>query len=266
MGSGANRSFSRVFLDAHEGYEPSSCHWPALSPSQLALLRALPVWAQAAADEERAANLLLRFANSISDPEIREAMRLQAVEEARHGAVLRAMCAHYGIDVLSESIEVSAVDTRRAYVQFGFDESTDLFFGSGFFELIRRSEVLPAEFLRVFDRILAEETNHVVLFVNWLAHCGSPGPLSIAKRRWASLLGYSHSLLRHARFANSARVTYAPIGVGVGVPRISGGEFLTLCRQAYIRRLSLAPSELLRPKGLPMLAKAVAPVVQLLRR
>ncbi len=71
------------------------------------------------------------FAKSETDTFVREALELQGYEEDRHGRILQCMIGRYGLDV--ERSVPAPEPTRRAFIDFGYDECVDSFGGFGIF-------------------------------------------------------------------------------------------------------------------------------------
>lgn len=259
--------FCRSFLSAHRSYQPEELPWPDLEARHVDLLRALPVWSDALRDEEGAGGFLATFADQVTDPIIREAIALQAFEEQRHGRTLRFMLDRYGVDIPEYEPKATPSDPETAFVRFGFIECTDSFAGFGFFEVVRQSRFFPDEFLSIFDRFLDEEAQHVVFFVNWLVY--RHGLDWFRSRIWAPALGYGYAIARLAGAAGTGQgghQGYVPAGADEIIADLTPARFVGACLSEYERRMSRIPDDLLRPRLLPTVSRALLPALRLWRR
>ena len=103
LGSEAHkRAFCRMLLDTHNPYRPSIVDWPALDPEARDRLVSLPIWDIAMQTEGNASLRVLSYANTISDPLLREAVEIDGFEETRHKQVLSNLVAAYGIRLAPE--------------------------------------------------------------------------------------------------------------------------------------------------------------------
>jgi rubrerythrin len=269
IGSEAHKElFCRSFLEAHRAYEPQDLRWPELSLEHVEMLRGLPVWSEALRDESGAGRFLALLAERVEDPLLREAIALQAFEESRHARVLRSMLEHYDVDVPSFVPKEIPADLDRGFTGFGYLECTDSFAGCGFFEVVRDSDFLPEEFLAVFDRFLDEEIQHVVFFVNWLAHRQvargrDAWPFRAATAAW----GYGRAVGRLAGARQgTGTMGYLPAGAEEVVAELTAAKFVAACVREYRLRLAQVDPELLRPRLLPSLAATALPVLRFLDR
>jgi hypothetical protein len=269
IGSEAHKElFCRAFLGAHRSYEPQDLAWPELSHEHVEMLRVLPVWSEALRDESGAGRFLSCFADHVEDPLLREAIALQAFEESRHARVIGFMLERYGVAIPSFVPKDMPRDFERGFTGFGYLECTDSFAGCGFFEVVRESDFLPDEFLSIFDRFLDEEIQHVVFFVNWLAHHqaarGRDGwPFRAATAAW----GYGRAIgrLTGSRQGTGA-VGYVPAGAEEILAGLTAARFISACVRENRRRMAQVDLELLRPRLLPSLAAAALPFLRILDR
>jgi len=85
IGSNEHRKmFCRMLLDTHDPYRPAVLDWPKLEPDVLHRLTSLPIWGMAVQTEGRASIRVLTYARTLNDPLLREAIEMDAAEEARH--------------------------------------------------------------------------------------------------------------------------------------------------------------------------------------
>src|SRR5262249_18016939 len=96
-GGGPKGRFCRAVVETHHVYAPEEMRGPALDADALARLRGLPFWGEAVGSERTAAARVRAMADVEPDPELREAIALQAYEEDRHAYLLGHLLAHYGI-------------------------------------------------------------------------------------------------------------------------------------------------------------------------
>jgi hypothetical protein len=269
VGSEAHKEhFCHAFLGAHRSYEPQELAWPELSHEHVEMLRVLPVWSEALRDESGAGRFLSCFADRVEDPLLREAIALQAFEESRHARVIRFMLERYGVAIPSFVPKEMPRDFERGFTGFGYLECTDSFAGCGFFEVVREADFLPDEFLSIFDRFLDEEIQHVVFFVNWLAHHQAASgrdawPFRAATAAW----GYGRAIgrLTGSRQGTSA-AGYVPAGTEEILAGLTAARFITACVRENRRRMARIDPELLRPRLLPSLAAAALPLLRVLDR
>src|SRR6202041_833464 len=112
------------FIETHLKFEPENLPWPDLDLKYVDLLRAFPFWSFARSMEQEADRMIATFAETLTDPVIREAVELQGYEEGRHGRLLNYMLERYEIDVPAVPLSNLPV-TREDFVVFGFGECAD---------------------------------------------------------------------------------------------------------------------------------------------
>ncbi|MBV8489130.1 MAG: ferritin-like domain-containing protein [Candidatus Eremiobacteraeota bacterium] len=159
--------FCQTFVATHRPYEPQDLPWPDLDELSLARLRAIPIWTMALEVELGAGSMLAGFADTEPDAMVREALALQGYEEARHGRILQYMVQKYGLTAIPKNVKEEP--TRRAFIDFGYNECVDSFAGFGIFKLACEARLLPDSLTSLFTRVLEEEARHIVFFVNWVA-------------------------------------------------------------------------------------------------
>ena len=159
----------RMFRETFNPYKPTIIDWPKLSDEERDRLVSLPIWDIAVQTEGKARLRMLSYANSLADPDWREAIELNGWEEGRHKAVLSNLVAAYGIALEPEPAYIEPRDTEWAYLVTGFSECIDSFFAFGLFALAKRSGFFPPELVDTFEPVMQEECRHILLFANWLA-------------------------------------------------------------------------------------------------
>jgi hypothetical protein len=163
------RETCRMFRETFNPYRPAVLDWPVLSPAALERIVALPIWDIAVQTEGKARLRMAAYASTVSHPEMRDALALNAWEENRHKEVLSRMVAAYGIRLAPEAPYVWPRNTEWAYLVTGYSECVDSFFAFGLFEVARRSGLFPHELVDTFEPVMQEECRHILLFANWLA-------------------------------------------------------------------------------------------------
>jgi hypothetical protein len=262
--------FCESFIGSHNVYEPHEMPWPALDETSLARLRAIPIWSMALDVEISAGSMLAGFARGEPDPLVRRALDLQGYEETRHGRILSEMIARYGLTVNLKEPEQKP--SRRAFVNFGYDECVDSFAGFGIFKLARDARILPEALTSLFARVLEEEARHIVFFVNWIAwdrqRRGLRGPLMQAI---PALFEYGGAIVRRVQGgrAMAAGDKDADLDLFTDVMSdLTPEKFLRACLRENDRYMRSFDPRLLRPRVIPALGRialAVAEIVTLVR-
>lgn len=168
-GDAHRRAVCRMFRETFNPYKPSIIAWPQLTPGARDRLVNLPIWDIAVRTEGRARLRMMAYAQSIADPEWRDAIGLNGWEEGRHKEVLANLVQSYGIALEPEPTYEEPTDTEWAYLVTGFSECIDSFFAFGIFALAERSAFFPPELVETFEPVMQEECRHILLFANWLA-------------------------------------------------------------------------------------------------
>ena len=266
IGSDAHkRLFCRMLLETHNPYKPAVIAWPQLEQETLRRLTSLPIWDIAVQTEGRAAVRVQSFAQRVSDPLLRQALEMGALEEARHKQVLNSLVEAYGIHVAPEPVYLPPEDPEWAWLVTGYSECVDSFFAFGLFELARRSGYFPPELVETFEPVIQEEGRHILFFVNWAAWYRRKLPWWRRPQFflktcavWLFLIweriGIAKSVDpdRGAQDANFALTGSGSVGVAL-TPR----ELIDLCLSENERRMAGYDGRLLRPMTVPRLARQV---------
>lgn len=268
IGSDAHKElFCRRFQEAHRAYEPEDLPWPELDQVSLERLRAIPFWEEAVANEKDAGIMFDHLREVVTDPVIREAVSLQGYEEARHARLLHHLIERYSLDVPPREPEPVPAEVERAFVGFGFAECLDSFGAYGLFALARRAAFFPEPLFDIFDRILDEEAQHTVFFVNWLAHReASRGRGAWPLRALTTLRGYGGAVWRLVEVARSGEDTQEGFTARAGrtfLDDLTPAVFVSTCISENERRMSAIDPELLQPRLLPRLARVGLPLLRL---
>lgn len=269
IGSDAHKElFCRTFLEAHLKFEPEDLPWPDMEGEQLERLRGIPFWTEAITTEKHAGVMVQQCAEAADDPLVREAIALQAYEEARHGRILQHMIDRYELAVEDREIPKIGPDPERAFVDFGYGECLDSFGAFGIYALAREVEYLPPPILSIFENVVQEEANHIVFFINWVAwrqvRRGRPARLQEAKAIWH----YGKALARHVamgiRDNRASNRSFTATGGSAFVANLTPTIFLETCLRENEYRLARFHPDLLRPTLMPNLAKAGLAALRLL--
>lgn len=264
-GSQAHKTlFCRSFVETHRVFDAAKLPWPELDATSIDRLRSIPFWAVALAAERNAGYMVSEFAETIDDPTIREALAMQGVEETRHANILAAMLEHYEIEIPYRPLQpLPAVE--RNFLDFGYEECIDSFFGFGIFGLARRIQMFIPELTDIFEVILLEEARHVTFFVNWIAYERIRRGRGFAPfATYATILGYARAVRRIVTtFAPDAKDDEMKTqGVGFGaegafaiLDGVTWRSFLRSCVDGNVHYMKAMPPGLRRPTVLPNVAK-----------
>jgi hypothetical protein len=260
-GSPAHRDlFCRMLLDTHDPYKPALIDWPTLSEETRGRIASLPIWDMAVQTEGRTGLFVKTFAETIErDPLLREAIEMDAAEEARHKVVLADMVTAYGIKLEPEPPYVRPRDPEFAFMRSGYSECIDSFFGFGLFKVAEDTGFFPPELIDTFDPVMREEGRHILFFVNWVAWWRRNmsiwrRPLFEAKvlAVWAFLIWERLDMAKgmgensKAQENNFTLNGSKELGVEIGFP-----ELARICLAENERRLAPYDPRLKRPKFVP---------------
>lgn len=261
VGSDAYKTyFCQHFIDTHQVFDPASLPWPDLTSEELARLRAVPFWQEVYHTERRAAAIVDTFTPQIADPIVREAVRVQGLEEARHAELIRVMIDRYGLDAHAQPIEQFPADLEVAFIDFGFGECLDAFLGFGAFKSARQSQFLPESMFEIFDLLMFEETRHIVFFINYMAWRERLRGLGQARRAMKSLRFYGRALgrlagmMRRGQDANDGR-DFSVTQTNLFLDGFSFRGFVEDCYRENARRMRSFDPDLMQPRLLPGIAE-----------
>lgn len=260
------REVCRMFRDTFNPYRPAVLAWPRLDPATRARIVALPIWDIAVQTEGKARLRMAAYARTVSDPDMRRALGLNAWEESRHKEVLSRLVAAYGIALATEAPYRYPQDPEWAYLVTGYSECIDSFFAFGLFEVARRSGLFPAELTETFEPVIQEECRHILLFANWVAwHRANLSwwrrirfELKVAAV-WMFLAWERIGLARTLDAEGNEHRQDNNFTVN-GAQSVSGGEIrlrelMQLCLQENDRRFAGYDPRLLRPTTMPRLVR-----------
>jgi hypothetical protein len=270
IGSEAHKqAFCRHFVQTYQDYDPATLDWPQLDEAALHRLRSVPFWQEVFYTERRAGAIVQAFTRTVRDPLLKEAIALQGFEEARHAQLIRVMIERYGIDAAELPLEAVQGDIETAFKDFGFGECVDSFLGFGVFKIARQSGFLPEAMFQIFERLMYEETRHIVFFINWMAY--QQAQRGITGRSFLPLITlryYFRALKRLAGTANrGARMNdgkdFSATQAGVFLDGFTFRRFLEDCYSENRRRMIDFDQELLTPSFLPQLADTALSALRL---
>ncbi len=257
------RLFCQMLLDTHNPYKPAVIEWPKLTPDAMKRVASLPIWDIAVQTEGRASIRVKTFAERVGDPLLRQALDMDAGEEARHKIVLSKLVQAYDIGLEPEPSYDAPKDVEWAWLVTGYSECIDSFFAFGLFDVAKRSGYFPAELVETFEPVMQEEARHIIFFVNWAAWYRRNLPL------WRRPLFFLRTL------AVWVFLFWERIGIARGVDKegvmqdanfavtgsehigidITAGELFNVCLAENDRRMVGYDQRLLRPDVMPSMIR-----------
>ena len=261
------QAFCRMLLDTHNPYRPSVVDWPILEPEARDRLASLPIWDIAMQTEGNATLRVLSYAETITDPLLREAIEVDGFEESRHKLVLSNLVQAYGIHLAPEPVYQRPRHPEWAFLLAGFCECVDTFFAFGLFSLAKQSGFFPPELVDTFEPVVQEEGRHILFFVNWVAwHRRNLSRwrriLFAAKifSAWAFLIWERISVARgidgQRTGSESQDNNFVFTGSkAIGSGSISAASVVDVCLSEHDRRFSGYDSRLLRPNTMPRIMR-----------
>jgi len=275
IGSDAHKeAFCTMLLSTHDPYRPKVLDWPKLSAEEQQRLVNLPIWDIAVQVEGQASVNVLSYAEEVSDPLLKQAVKMNGQEEARHKLVLSNLVAAYGIRLAPEPEYKKWKDVEYGYMYTGYSECVDSFFAFGLFELAKRSGFFPAELVETFEPVMQEEGRHILFFVNW-AKWHRRGLSLYQKLRFdlkrvrvfihlfIERLQSAKSIHGDAKPSNDNFTMTAKDSINVDIDLVG---FLEICLQENDRRLGRYASNLLRPKIVPYSVTVFYHVAKLVKK
>ncbi len=259
-GSEAHKTlFCQDFIDTHQTFDPETLPWPDLTDAELARLRGVPFWQEVYHTERRAGAIVDAFTPQVTDPIVREAVRIQGVEEARHARLIKVMIDRYGIDAHEQEMEQFPADLETAFIDFGFGECLDAFLGFGAFKTARESSFLPEGMFEIFDTLMYEETRHIVFFINYMAWREKRRGLGGPRRALKSARFYARAgkrlfgMVQRGQEPNDGK-DFAVTQANMFLDGFSFQKFVEDCVNENARRMGAFDPQLMQPKLLPSMA------------
>jgi hypothetical protein len=258
------RLFCQMLLETHNPYKPAVIQWPTLDAGALHRLTSLPIWDIAVQTEGRASIRVRTFAETVTDPLLRQALDMDGGEEARHKVVLSKLVEAYGISLEPEPNYAVPRDPEWAWLVTGYSECIDSFFAFGLFAHAKQSSYFPAELVETFEPVIQEEARHILFFVNWAAwyRRNLPWwrrPVFAAKVAAVfAFLAWERIGIARGLDANGEMqdANFAVTGSATVGAEIKPAELMRLCLTENARRMQGYDARLLRPKLMPRLAAA----------
>jgi hypothetical protein len=253
--------FCRMLLDSHDPYRAEAIPWPELDDQTRGRIISLPIWDIAVATEGRAGMNVSGYGATVSDPLLREAIALDAFEEARHKRVLARLVDAYRIELGPEPAYPPPRDPEFAFMRTGYSECIDSVFGFGLFAIARRSGFFPAALIAAFEPVMREEGRHILFFVNWVAWWRRTMPRW--RRPWFELkeiavwlvlilerISLARGMGKDARAQDHNFTLHGSQELGV---EVSFAELAEICLTENDRRLRGYDRRLVRPRLVPTL-------------
>lgn len=267
LGSEAHKKlFCRSFVDTHLDYDPETLPWPELEDLYLERLRGIPFWPQALATEQRAGKMVTAFAETVSDPVLRDAIALQGNEETRHGRLIGTLIRVYDIDIIEQPLTPIPEQIDTSFKDFGFEECLDSFFAFGLFAIAQEESFFPDSIFQIFDPLLNEEARHIVFFVNWFTYLQiQGGPLASLLRPLATLRHYSGALgnlISMFRSSDASGTGFTAKGASTFTQNLTPERFVSICLRENAKRMSQFDEQLLRPTLIPTLSALALKVLK----
>ncbi|MFZ1992177.1 MAG: hypothetical protein WAW96_20675 [Alphaproteobacteria bacterium] len=263
------QAFCQQFIDTYQEYDPDTLPWPDLDEAALNRLRSVPFWQEVWYTERRAGAIVQRYTEMIKDPVIKEAMAVQGLEETRHAKLIRVMIEKYKIAADEIPMETLSNDLETAFKDFGFGECMDSFLGFGVFKIAKASGFLPEPMFDIFEKLMFEETRHIVFFVNWMAY-------NQARRGWfwnvmTPLVNLRYYVRAAGRMAGVAQrgaekndgKEFSATQASMFLDGFNFRRFLEDCYSENRRRMGTFGQDLLRPDFLPQLADVALSALRL---
>ena len=261
--------FCRSFIATHKPYDPRELAWPELDQESLHRLRGIPFWSTALQVESNAGLMVTGFSHTLEDPLIREAVALQGFEEDRHARLLSTMVERYGL--AARRPEPKPTITERAFIDFGYEECLDSFFGFGIYRIARQVQFLPEALISLIGGLLlGEETRHIVFFVNWIAYERiRRGRGALPLQAALAGYGYARALIGLAKTATRSQDGSGFLAADAGSTfgnALTPAGFLQACVAENATQMAAMDQRLLQPRALPQLAGFVLEALAIWRR
>jgi len=253
--------FCRSFIATHEPWEPKDLPWPELDERSLSILRSVPVWSSALQTEVNAGKMIADFAATERDVLIQQALRLQGYEEDRHGRMIATLNEQYRLNAELQPPDYKP--TRKAFIDFGYNECLDSFLGFGVFRIARSVQFMPDSLMSLFTRVLWEEARHIVFFVNWVAYDRTVrGYGGSVMQIIPTALGYAQAVKKTFSRAGETKASDRGMSAAGDVfSDLTLTKFLQACLAENDTHMSKFDADLVRPRVIPTIARAALSLV-----
>ncbi|GAB1542376.1 hypothetical protein NUACC21_50500 [Scytonema sp. NUACC21] len=262
--------FCRSFIESHIKFEPEQLSWPTVDSVTLDRLRGIPFWKEAISTEQRAGAMVHAFAETISDPLLREAIALQGMEETRHFRLIQFLVNHYDIKISPPPEPVLPSNIKTAFLDFGFGECLDSFLAFGLFGIARLARYMPESLFEIFHPILNEEARHIMFFVNWVTYLqineGKSNWMRGIDALWHYGRAFQDKIQAFHGSTEDKQVGFTATGASNFMDNLTLELFLSTCLKENAKRMSAFDKQLLQPQLLPTLAKISLPIIKLISR
>jgi hypothetical protein len=257
--------FCRSFIDSHTPFQPELLSWPKLDVPYLERLQSIPFWPDFLREQQKTAQIVHSYAQTVRDPLMKEAIALLAEEEEDLAHQLKSIMEFYGIPTLgSLSIQLSR-KIESAFIDNGFENCLDSFLGFGLFGVAQQAYYLPETLLQVFDSFLEDKTRRIIFFINWWTYWN----IKLKQRSgWSEVRGIRSLWTRRRNLIKliSAFNKEVSSDSTLTAERLLGEmtleQFLKTCQSEQVHRMQGFNSNLLRPQGNHNLASWIQKIVQ----
>jgi hypothetical protein len=257
--------FCRSFIDSHTPFQPELLSWPKLDVPYLERLQSIPFWPDFLREQQKTAQIVHSYAQTVRDPLMKEAIALLAEEEEDLAHQLKSIMEFYGIPTLgSLSIQLSR-KIESAFIDNGFENCLDSFLGFGLFGVAQQAYYLPETLLQVFDSFLEDKTRRIIFFINWWTYWN----IKLKQRSgWSEVRGirslwtWRRNLIKLISAFNKEVSSDSTLTAERLLGEMTLEQFLKTCQSEQVHRMQGFNSNLLRPQGNHNLASWIQKIVQ----
>ncbi|MFQ5673913.1 MAG: ferritin-like domain-containing protein [Nitrospinales bacterium] len=249
--------FCRVFIDTHKSFRPEDLSWPDLSEETVKKLLSFPIWDHAVHTESQVFVKFQAYAETETDPLLREALELQAREEERHANLLRYFLKRYDIPHEEKPDNPLPDDLEWGFLRTGAGECIDSFFAFGFLEISKNSRDYPRELIAVMEPIVQEEARHILFIQNWILYQRYSRALLLQPVHylWTLWAYFCAGMDRLKNLKNLGGSSFTIQARKHEKSSLSPRDFIVLCLRENKRRLAPYDARLARPKLIPEMMK-----------
>lgn len=239
--------FCHSLVDSHSSYRPDSLPWPTLDAPSVERIQSVPFWAEVLLTQHNAAQIVCAFAQTLKDPMVREAIRVQGEEQTRLTALIQSFLHQYQIPSPVPSA-TRPHHLEAAFIKMGYRKCLDLFLADGLRAAAYQANFISEDLDQHFDSLLAEQSRHTIFFVNWMAYQSIK-----LNKRWLALSAApvlwsrSSTLVKLMATFRPKDEDERPMATR-WMARLSAEAFLTLCLSEHERRMQAFNAELLQPQ------------------
>jgi hypothetical protein len=261
--------FTELLDSTYNPYKPAVLDWPALEPEARQRITALPIWDIAVQTENKAGARIEFYAQTVAQPELRDALVHMAGEERRHRDVLSRLVAAYDIAVKPDEHYALPNDAEWGFLVTGYSECIDSFFAFGLFEMARQSGFFPAALVETFEPVVQEEARHIIFFTNFIAWKRATMAwwqrpyfeLKVAAV-WAYLIWERIGIAKDVDGLEGADANFTVTGTEAVAGEMDPAKLMDLCLSENTRRMAGYDSRLKRPLITPFLARIARLIIR----